>query len=265
MIQQLFPLTETIIQTYGYREFLKQSVLRDLRVKYKRSALGYVWTMLNPLVSMAVLAIVFSALLRIQIDNYALFLFCGLLPWNYLSSTIITSLDAIRNNSRIFSQVPVPKSIFVLSIAMSNCVNLLLALVPLIVLTVAMRHPLHLTALSFPIFFIPILLTTIGASLALSALNVFFGDIKHLTEVALGLIYFLSPIIYDRSMLPESFHPWVVWNPLFTQIEQLRGVLFEGHLPSVGAFCLSFCVSFVILVCGLLVFKRAEDKFLYYV
>lgn len=221
--------------------------------------------MLNPLVSMAVLAIVFSALLRVKIDNYALFLFCGLLPWNYLSSTVIMSLDSIRNNSRIFSQVPVPKSIFVLSIALSNFVNLLFALVPLIVLTVAMEHPLHLTALSFPVFFIPILLTTIGASLALSALNVFFGDIKHLTEVALGLIYFLSPIIYDRSMLPESFHPWVAWNPLFNQIEQIRGILFDGQLPSLSSFCLSLGISFLILMCGLIIFKRAEDKFLYYV
>jgi ABC-2 type transport system permease protein/lipopolysaccharide transport system permease protein len=221
--------------------------------------------MLHPLLSMTVLALVFSTLLRIQMDHYALFLFCGLLPWNYLNSTILMSLDSIRSNSRIFSQVPVPKYIFVLSIALSNFINLLFALVPLIVLMLVMKHPLHLTALSFPIVIIPVLFTTIGISLALAALNVFFGDIRHLTEVALGLLYFLSPIIYDRSMLPESFHKWLAWNPLLYQIEQLRGVCFDGKLPFGGAFCLSLGFSSLILICGLLVFKRAEDKFLYYV
>lgn len=221
--------------------------------------------MLHPLTSMAVLALVFSTLLNVRTENYALFLLCGLLPWNYLNSTVTMSLDSVRNNSRIFSQVPVPKFMFVLSIAVSNFANLFFALVPLVILMVAFKQPLHATALSFPIFILPVLLTTVGISLFLAALNVFFNDTRHLTEVALGLVYFLSPILYDRSMVPVSFHKWLEWNPLLYQIEQLRGIFFSGTFPSAASFFLSLCISLLILLVGLVFFRRCEDKFLYHV
>ena len=118
-------------EIYSYREFLKQSVLRDLRTKYKRSALGYLWTMLHPLGMMIVITLVFSHIMNIAIKDYSVFLFSGLLAWNYFQSTTMMSLVSIRSNSRLLNHIPLPKYIFIVSIAASNLVNFFLSIVPL--------------------------------------------------------------------------------------------------------------------------------------
>jgi ABC-type polysaccharide/polyol phosphate export permease len=252
-------------QMFAYREFLKQSVLRDLRNKYKRSALGYVWTMLHPLAMMSVLALVFSNLFKFGIKDYAIFLFCGLLPWNYFQSTVMMSLNTIRLNARLFSQVPVPKFLFVISVAFSNFANLLFALAPLLLLMAILGHPFHASALLFPVLLIPVLLTTLGVALLLATLNIFFNDTLHLSEVGLSMLYFLSPILYDRSMLSPEMLKWFQLNPLFYQVEMIRGVFYSGAVPDLATFLWSLLGSFVFLTLGLVVFKRLEDKFLYYI
>jgi ABC-type polysaccharide/polyol phosphate export permease len=252
-------------QTLAYREFLKQSVIRDLKTKYKRNVLGYVWTMLHPLAMMAILSVVFSQLLRVGIEDYAIFLFCGLLPWNYLQSTILMSLGTIRASARLFSQVPVPKFLFVLSVACSNFVNLLFAIVPLVALCWFFDHSLTYRALLFPIMLIPIFLFTIGIALIVSTFNIFFNDTNHLTEVFLSAIYFLTPILYQQSMLPPEYQWWFEWNPLVAQIELFRGVFYANALPDPWMYGTALLHALVALVIGLLFFRKLEDKFLYYV
>lgn len=251
-------------QMYGYREYLKQSVLRDLRNKYKRSALGYIWTMLHPLAMMTVLAIVFSHIMRFPMKDYAVFLFAGLLTWNYFNSTALMSLHTIRANSRLFSQIPVPKYIFILSLAFSNLANLLFALVPLLLIMLVTGRPIHWTVLAFPIVLLPIFFVVVGVSLLLATSNVFFDDTLHLSEVALSMLYFLSPILYNRELLPQGLVQYLALNPLFHQIEFIRGLFYDGVLPDPSAFAINLAVSLGVLILGLFVFRKAEDKFLYF-
>lgn len=265
MEQRVDIVTGFFMDMFGYREYLKQSVLRDLRTKYKRSALGYLWTMLHPLMMMIILAIVFSHIMRIPVENYAVFLFCGLLPWNYFNSTAMMSLGSIRANSRLFGQVPVPKYIFVLSLAFSNLVNLFLALVPLLLIMLVTGRPVTWTVLTFPLVLLPIFFVTIGVSLVLAASNVFFDDTLHLAEVGMQALYFLSPILYYRELLPEDLIQFLVLNPLFLQIEFVRSIFYDGVFPDIGLYSLNLLASCLVLVFGLWVFKRLEDKFLYFV
>ncbi|MCC6952814.1 MAG: ABC transporter permease [Deltaproteobacteria bacterium] len=252
-------------QAFLYREYLKQSVLRDLRIKYKRSVLGYLWTMIHPLAMMAVLSIVFSHIVRIPVKDYAVFLFSALLAWNYFGSTVMMSLHSIRQNARIFSQVPVPKYLAILSISASNMVNLILALVPLLILMVIMGRPLPPSALFFPVLLVPLFMVTVGLSLILAASNVFYDDTYHLTEVGLQALYFMTPVLYHRDLLPAELVRYLVLNPLFCQVEFFRSIFYDGVLPDAQNFALSFAGSFLILLLGLTIFRRTEDKFMYFV
>lgn len=258
-------LVDFFYQTFSYREYLKQSVLRDLRNKYKRSSLGYLWTILHPLAMMIVLATVFSHIMRIPVKDYAIFLFCGLLPWNYFNSTAMMSLGSIRANARLFGQIPVPKYIFVLSIAFSNLVNFFLALIPLVLIMVASGRPLPATMLFFPIAIVPLLAIVMAVSLLLAASSVFFDDTLHLAEVGMSVLYFLSPILYHRELLPPWLTQYLVLNPLFIQIETIRGIFYDGVLPEAWGFAMNALISFTMLLISLYLFKRAEDKFLYYI
>lgn len=251
-------------QMYGYREYLKQSVLRDLRTKYKRSLLGYVWTMLHPLAMMTVLAVVFSHIMRFEMKDYAVFLFAGLLAWNFFNSTALMSLHSIRANARLFEQVPVPKYIFVLSITFSNLANLFFAMVPLLLIMLATGRPIHWTVFAFPVIVIPLFLVVVGVSLLLATSNVFFDDTLHLSQVALSMLYFLCPILYNRDLLPAHLIGYLTLNPLFYQIEFIRDLFYAGTLPDPQLFLLNLAGSLVVLLVGLVIFKKAEDKFLYF-
>ena len=264
MIQAATLFTDFFGQLYGYREYLYQSVLRDIRTKYKRSVLGYLWTMLHPLGMMIVLAVVFSHIMKLPIENYAVFLFLGLLPWNFFNSTALMSLHSIRANAKLFGQVPVPKYIFVLSICFSNLTNFLLATIPLLLIMIVTGHHIPITGLALPFVLIPLVCVTIGISLLLSASNVFFDDTLHLAEVGLQALYFLSPVLYYRELLPEKLISFLVLNPIFCQIEFIRGLFYDGTLPDAGVFTINFLGSILILGLGLWVFRKAEDKFLYF-
>ncbi len=261
--RHFFP--DFFVQLYGYREYLRQSVLRDLRTKYKRSFLGYLWTMLHPLGMMAVLAIVFSQVMRIPVEHYAIFLFAGLLPWNYFNSTVMMSLNNIRANARLFGQVAVPKYIFIISLVFSNLVNFYLSVIPLIGIMLVLGHPITIAAAALPVVLLPLICVTVGISLMLAALNVFFDDTIHLAEVGLQALYFLCPVLYKRDILPPRLVKILEINPLFCQIESLRGLFYEGVLPPLDLFLVNFAASILILFLGLWMFKRAENKFMYFI
>ena len=249
---------------YRYREYLKQSVARDLRRRYKRSVLGYFWSMLHPLLMMTVLAIVFSNIMRQHMHDYAVFLFSGMLPWTYFSSTSQGCLGTIRSNARIMDQISVPKYIFPLSVGFSGLVDLFLSFIPLIVVMLFLGRPIPVTVLALPIVLVPLFFVTMGMALLCAVSNVFFEDTQHLIEVVFKAVYFLCPILYARDMLPAWLVKWLVLNPMFCLIEFMRGIFYEGVLPNPEVYAINFVGCFLFLLFGLWVFKKADDKFIYF-
>ena len=248
-----------------YREYLKQSVMRDLRKKYKRSSLGYVWSMLNPLLMMTILAVVFSTLMKGKVENYPVFLFCGIIPWGYFNGTIRSCLGTIRQNAKIIDQVPVPKFIFAVSSAIYNLVDLCLSMVPLIIIMIFTNWPIKASVLYFPMVMIPLLMMTMGVSLLVAVSNVFFEDTQHLSEVILRAVYFLCPILFPKEMLPEWLVKWIVINPMFGIIENFRAIFYGGTAPNFELYFINLLGATVFLMFGLLVFKKADNKFIYFV
>lgn len=260
-----FKAIKTLFQDmYAYREYLKQSVARDLRKQYKRSYLGYFWSMLNPLMMMIILAVVFSSIMRQNIEDYAVFLFTGMITFAYFGGTNNQSLGTIRANARIIDQVPVPKYIFPLSIAFSNMATFLFSLVPLVLVMLFLGREIPVTILAMPIVIVPLFIATVGTSLMLASANVFFEDTAHLTEVVLRGLYFLTPILYSRDQLPEWLMDYIIFNPMFCLVEFMRDIVYYGKLPELSIYLTHFAGCIFLLVFGLYVFRRSESKFIYF-
>ena len=249
---------------YEYREYFIQSVARDLRRRYKRSMLGYVWSMLNPLLMMIILAVVFSHIMRMNIKNYAIFLFSGSIIWTYFNYTVLVSIGAIRANATIMSQVRVPNYIFPLSAAFSAIVDMFLSIVPLLLIMLFLGHKVSYHILALPIVLIPLFFFTMGVSLFVAVGNVFYEDTEHLTDVVLKALYFLCPILYMRNMLPDWLVPYTSINPLFCMIEFGHDIFFYARFPNLLTYIYVLIASFITLVFGLYVFNKSEKKFMYF-
>lgn len=264
-MQAVLQFNDFFYNILRYREYLKQSVARDLRKRYKRSVLGYCWSMLNPLFMMIILAVVFSKLMRGHIEDYAVFLFSGMLPWAYFNGTVRGCLDTIRANARIMDQVTVPKYIFALSTAFSNLVDFLLSVIPLLLVTIVIGRDVPPTILFIPMMLIPLFFFSVGIALIFAVSNVFFEDTQHLVGVLLQALYFLCPILYKKEMLPHWLGPWVSLNPMFGMIESFRELFYYGTIPSFELYATHLLSSTLILFIGLYVFSKADKKFIYFI
>ena len=257
-------LTDLGSSTIKYREYLKQSVARDLRRAYKRSSLGYLWSMLNPLCMMLILTAVFSRIMRVEVQHYSVFLFAALLPWQYFQQTMLAGMGAIRSNKRILDHIPIPKYMFVLSLACSNLANFALALVPFLAVTLFVGKSLTLSMLALPLALIPLVLLTVGSTLIFAVLNVFFDDIRHLVQVGLQALYYLTPIIYGKEHLPASFVRWLELNPMYYVVELMRTTMYYGELPSLRIVAIAYGASISVLILGLATLRRADRKLIYF-
>lgn len=250
---------------YDYREYLKQSVARDLRRRYKRSVLGYIWSMLNPLLMMTILAVVFSKIMQQNIKDYAVFLYAGSIPWTYFSSTALQCLGTIRANANIMTQVNVPSYIFPLSIGFSGIADLLFSFVPLLLVMLFLGHNISYHILALPIIIIPMFFATMGISLLVAVANVFFEDTEHLVNVGFRALYFLCPIMYNRNMLPDWLIKYVVINPMFGIIEFCQDLFFHNRFPDPQQFLNVFFGSLFCLALGLFAFNKAQKRFMYFI
>lgn len=249
--------------TFHYREYLIQSIARDLRKKYKRTSLGYVWSMLNPILMLVVLTLVFSHLLP-KVENYSIYLFSALLGWQYFSGTVNDSIDCLRLNIKIIQQVPIPKYIFIVSIALSNLVNFLLSVVALAVVAMVVGRPLPWTCLLLPLAFLPIFLMTVAFALLFSLGNVFFEDVKHLSRVVMQAWYYMTPVLYGVEMMPASILRWLELNPLFYPIQFLRDIIYRGTVPDPWIYLLMLAVGLVLLGLALVFYRKTDDKLMYF-
>lgn len=246
-----------------YRQYLIQSVARDLRRKYKRSSLGYLWSMLNPLFTMIVMTVVFSQLFP-RIQHYSVFLFSALLGWQYFNMTVKSSTGAVLTNMKIVEQVPIPKFLFIISIACSGMVNFMLSLVPLVLVMLTVGRDIPLTVLWLPVAMIPVIILTLGVSMLVAVGTVFYDDVKHLSGVVLSGWYYLTPVLYGPELLPDHVAKWLQLNPLFFGIDNLRSIIYRGEAPDLYAFLYPLGIGIVLLFLALIVFEKADDKFVYF-
>ncbi len=251
-----------LLELYHYRELLRVLVSSELKLRYRRSVLGFFWTLLNPLLMMVVLSVVFSTVMRFNIRDYWVSLVAGLLPWTFFSQSVGTSLMSIVGKGALLKKVYIPKSIIPLSVVLAGLVNFLLSLVAMLVLMLAVGHPPALAVLFLPIPIAFMTLFAIGMALVFSCLNVYFRDFGHMTEVILQAWFYTSPVIYSLAMVPEPYRPYFMWNPLYFIIECFREPIFNGALPSAETVLTAGVVSLLAAIVGFLIFVRFERGFI---
>jgi len=248
-----------------YRFLLINLVAKDFKLKYRRSMLGVLWSVLNPLLSMLVITAVFQHIFRMEIEDFPVYYMTGITIFNLMVEATTNCLNAITGNISLIKKVYVPKYIFILEKCLFSLVNFIFALVAVfIVMFVLGFRPSH----TMYLFWVPVFYTftfSIGLGLILAAMNVFFRDTGHLYGVITMSWMFLTPIIYPKELLSENMQVFLQYNPMYHFVEYFRDVLMYGNIPGLGVNMLCLAISFGVLAIGLVVFKMTQDKFILYV
>ena len=252
-------------QILRYRDLVATLVVRELTVRYKRSTIGFVWTMLQPMLTMVVLHVIFSSMFRFQLANYPVYVLAGVLFWNFFSQSIISSMNSLRGNAGLLKKLPVPHAVFPLATVTAGVVNLLLALIPLLALLVITGHPLTPSLLFLPVAIAIAALFTLGAGLLLSPLAVFFYDVVEVIGVLMMLAMYATPIFYPMSIVPERFRWLVRFNPIRSILEVFRDPIFYNKVPPLSHLTVATSVAVLVFAVGYWSFRRSADRIPFYV
>jgi ABC-type polysaccharide/polyol phosphate export permease len=255
----------SLVDLYRYRDLILTLIARELTVRYKRSAIGFLWTMLQPLLTMAVLHILFSSIFRFALTNYAVYALAGILFWNFFSQSIISSMNSLRGNAQLLKKLPVPQAVFPIATVAAGVVNLLLALIPLLALLVVTGHPLTPSLLFLPVAIAIATLFTLGAGLLLSPLAVFFYDVVEVVGVLMTLAMYLTPVFYPMSILPDRYRVVVRFNPLRSILEIFRDPIYHCKVPPLSHLTVALTVAVVAFALGYWSFRRSADRIPFYV
>ena len=248
-----------------YSFLMDQLVSRDFKTKYKRSVLGVLWSLLNPLLTMCVQYVVFSSIFRFQIPNYAVYLLTGIILYNGFSDTTTQAMSSITGNVSLITKVYVPKYIYPVSKVFSCCINILLSLIPLFLVSVFTGIRIQWSILLLPYVLICYIIFMIGMSFILSTAMVFFRDMQFLWGVLTMMWMYATPIMYPLDQLPIWMQRLEIVNPLYHYITFFRTILIDGVSPEPVAYlyCLVFALAF--FLGGAWIFKKMQDKFVLYI
>jgi ABC-type polysaccharide/polyol phosphate export permease len=250
---------------YRYRELIWALALKELRVRYKRSVLGFLWALLNPLLMMIILTLVFGTIMRFSIDHYAIFLLSMLLPWTFFSQSLAYGVESVVGNAQLLKKVQVPKLVFPVAAVLANTINFLLSLLPLALLILVLRFPFHWTWIYLPVPMLGLFLFTLGTCFLFATANVFFRDVSHIVQIILSAWFYVSPIIYSLDFIPSRYRIFFRLNPILYVLNGFRLSIYYGLLPSVQSVAMSLACGIGAMVIGFGLFRRYQDSFVYYV
>lgn len=253
------PVSERTL--WQYQELLKNLVLKDLKLKYGGSWLGFVWSLLNPLILIIVYSIAFKYILRIQLENFTLFLITGILPWIFFSTAVTASTTAILSNGNLVKNIHFPREILPLSTVLFNLIQFLLALAIFFPAAILLQAPLTWALLAYVAVLVLHLAFTVGVALALSAVTVFYQDVKHLTEVGLMTLFWMTPILYHLSMVPARVRWLFQLNPLTVYITSYQDIVYWGRWPAWETWGLGLLWAGLSLALGYWIFRRFHPSF----
>lgn len=266
---------KTWINFKKYSFLLKQLVSRDFKVKYKRSVLGMLWSLLYPVMMMVVMSVVFSNVFKFSTPgvSYLVYLMSGLVMFNYFSEASNLSMSSVVGNFSLINKVYIPKYIFPLSKCLVVGINFLLTLIPLyaVIIFEMLRHPEFGMVLSFkhlllPYSYLCLFLFTLGMGLLLATVSVFLRDMFYIYGIIITIWTYLTPIMYNLSVIEnEVLRSLMKLNPLYHYVNFSRQIILYDQIPSGMSFLACAASALVVLLIGIIVFKKNQDKFIYYV
>lgn len=257
-----FPALEELREIVRYRNLLFQMVRRDVVTRYKRSILGIAWTMLNPLGTTLVLAIVFSQVFGAD-EQYAVYVLSGLMPWTFFSQTTNACIVGLLWGGSLIHRIFMPRTVFAVSSIGTGLVNLLLSLVPLFGLILVTGVNLSWSVFLLPVAILFLAMFSLGVGLFLSSVAIRFADIADMYQIILTAWFYLSPVIYKEEYIPQQFMWLVKLNPMYYLINFFRAFVYDGRFPTLEEYLVTGGIALVSLLFGWVFFSRRADEFAY--
>ena len=257
------PAIEELVDTFKYRDLIYQLIRRDIVTRYKRSALGVLWTMLQPLGMMFVMAIVFSTLFH-QVEGYVAYLLSGLIAWTFFSQTTSAAIFQIVWGGALIRKIYIPMTSFCISAIGTGLVNLTLSIIPLLIIMLVIGRPITWAFLFIPIPILLLMAFALGVSLILSTLTVYFPDVREMYQIIIQAWMYLTPIMYPADILPKAYRFWILnLNPMYYLINMFRAPIYQGTLPPSEIMIPGALISLITLLVGWIYFSKKADNFAY--
>lgn len=248
-----------------YKNLILYLAKNQISLKYRKSYLGLLWSLLNPLLTMLVLTMVFSSIFKNKIDNFPIYLMCGRLIYEYNAESTKTAMNAVISNSSLIKKIYIPKYVFPLSSSIAALVNMFFSLIALVIVMLATQLSLKWTMLFIWVPMLYVFIFSTGLGLVLASANVFFRDTKHLYGVFLTLWMYLTPLFYPIESVSPEVQKIIGYNPLYHFISIFRGMMLDGVLPSFRENIICLGTGLVVLLLGLFCFKKSQDKFILHI
>lgn len=247
---------------WRFRELFRQLVVRNLKVRFQRSGLGFLWLLVNPALTATILVIVFGSIIQLDIPDYWAFLISGYFAWVFVLHTLSTSVFVIPDHASMAKSVAVPADIFVLSAVTSRLIEFAIEMaLVLLVLAMFRHHGVPASFLLLPVLMLMLLLLTLGLALPAAAMSVFFRDLQHGMPAALMMLMYISPVFYPASLVPPMLKAAFFVNPLALVLTLFHDTLYLGVMPSAGQLALAGAVSVAVYLAGYAIFRRERDLF----
>ena len=247
---------------YEYRQMIFSLVRKDLRGRYKGSVLGFFWTFLNPLLQLVVYTAVFSYVLRVNIDKYYLYLFVGLIPWMFFSSSMTGGAASILAQKDLIKKIYFPREVIPISYVTSCFVNMLLTFLVIFAVVLISGVGLNpLALLCLPIVMVVEYIMALGIAMLTSAVTVYFRDLEHILGIVSMAWMYMTPIMYTKDMVPDKLLPLFNINPMTHVIECYRSILYEAAIPNLKTLISATVLCILFLLLGLVVFSKLQKHF----
>lgn len=248
-----------------YTPLIRELIARDLKVKYRRSFLGYLWSLLNPLLMMTVMNVVFSHIFRSQIENFPLYLICGQILFGFFTESTSIAMTSVIQNAPLIQKIYIPKFIFPVSRILSSFVSMSFSLLAIVIVMIFTRAAFHWTLLLAVAPVLLLLLFCCGVGMLLSALTVYFRDIEHLWSVFTLAWMYATPVFYSVDSLPPALRGLMNFNPMYHYIGAFRNLVIYGSLPGAGTWLGCIGCAVISFALGLLVFVRLQRNFILHI
>jgi ABC-2 type transport system permease protein len=259
---ELTTFRATLASTYAYRQLLKTLVLKDLKLKYRGSVFGFLWSLTNPLVTIIVYALAFTFILRVRGKGFVFYLMLGQLSWSFFASSATMSTGSIVDNAGLLKSVFFPRAILAIGTVLFNLAQYLLTAVVFLPVMLLWYHvPLSTAMLLYPVFLTLQVVFTIGIALILSTTTTFFRDVRHLLEVTLSVLFWMTPIVYELRQVPERLRLVILLGPLSPFVVAYQQMFFFREWPDLTVFILAGVYAFGAFIIGFMLNMEFEDRF----